>query len=100
MSTPSPANEVQVGSISDRGLSDKRPLNEDSYLADPARGIFVVADGVGGADAGEIASQTAVDVLNDAIVPVCTQQRVDLAVLFLTQIPKLFDTTTSIQTPL
>src|SRR5438067_3456103 len=66
MSTPSPANEVQVGSVSDRGLSDKRPLNEDSYLADPARGIFVVADGVGGADAGEIASQTAVDVLNDA----------------------------------
>ncbi|HXI23787.1 MAG TPA: PP2C family serine/threonine-protein phosphatase [Pyrinomonadaceae bacterium] len=66
MSTPSPANQVQVGSISDRGLSDKRPLNEDSYLADAARGIFVVADGVGGADAGEIASQTAVDVLNDA----------------------------------
>ena len=66
MSTPSPANQVQVGSISDRGLSDKRPLNEDSYLADPLRGIFVVADGVGGADAGEIASQTAVDVLNDA----------------------------------
>jgi serine/threonine protein phosphatase PrpC len=66
MSTPSPANQVHVGSISDRGLSDKRPLNEDSYLADPARGIFVVADGVGGADAGEIASQTAVDVLNDA----------------------------------
>src|ERR1043166_7157729 len=66
MSSPSPANQVQVGSISDRGLSDKRPLNEDSYLADAARGIFVVADGVGGADAGEIASQTAVDVLNDA----------------------------------
>jgi protein phosphatase len=66
MSTPSPANQVQVGSVSDRGLSDKRPLNEDSYLADPERGIFVVADGVGGADAGEIASQTAVDVLNDA----------------------------------
>ena len=66
MSTPAPANQVQVGSISDRGLSDKRPLNEDSYLADAARGIFVVADGVGGADAGEIASQTAVDVLNDA----------------------------------
>ena len=52
MSTPSPTNQVQVGSISDRGLSDKRPLNEDSYLADAARGIFVVADGVGGADAG------------------------------------------------
>src|SRR5436853_3910492 len=66
MSTPSPANKIEVGSVSDRGLSEKRPLNEDSYLADAARGIFVVADGVGGAEAGEVASQTAVDVLDDA----------------------------------
>ncbi|PYS21804.1 MAG: hypothetical protein DMF72_15800 [Acidobacteria bacterium] len=66
MSTPSPANNVNVASVSDRGLSDKRPLNEDSFLADAERGIFVVADGVGGADAGEVASQTAVDVLNEA----------------------------------
>src|SRR5437588_1709927 len=66
MSTPSPANKIEVGSVSDRGLSDKRPLNEDSLLADVERGIFVVADGVGGAEAGEVASQTAVDVLDDA----------------------------------
>ncbi len=66
MSASSPANQLKVASVSDRGLSDKRPLNEDSVLADADRCIFVVADGVGGADAGEIASQTAVDVLNDA----------------------------------
>src|SRR6266516_3813078 len=66
MSTPSPSNKIEVGSVSDRGLSEKRPLNEDSYLADLERGIFVVADGVGGAEAGEVASQTAVDVLDDA----------------------------------
>ena len=66
MSAPTPADKIQVASISDRGLSEKRPMNEDSFLADAARGIFVVADGVGGADAGEIASQKAVDVLNDA----------------------------------
>src|SRR5437016_7702387 len=66
MSAPHVADKIQVASISDRGLSEKRPMNEDSFLADAARGIFVVADGVGGADAGEIASQTAVDVLNDA----------------------------------
>src|SRR6266550_3477360 len=66
MSTPSPANKIEVGLVSDRGLSEKRPLNEDSYLADVERGIFVVADGVGGAEAGEVASQTAVDVLDDA----------------------------------
>jgi len=66
MSTAMPPGNVDVASISDRGLSEKRPLNEDSFLADADRGIFVVADGVGGADAGEVASQTAVDVLNDA----------------------------------
>src|ERR1051325_10203090 len=67
MSTASPSNKIEVGSVSDRGLSEKRPLNEDSYLADAGRGIFVVADGVGGAEAGEVASKTAVDVLDDAL---------------------------------
>ena len=66
MSTPTPANNVKVASISDRGLNDKRPLNEDSFLSDQDRGIFAVADGVGGAEAGEVASQTAVDVLSEA----------------------------------
>ena len=66
MSTPTPANNVNVASISDRGLNDKRPLNEDSFLSDQERGIFAVADGVGGAEAGEVASQTAVDVLSEA----------------------------------
>jgi serine/threonine protein phosphatase PrpC len=52
--------------VSDRGLSEKRPLNEDSYLIDPERRIFAVADGVGGAQAGEVASKTAVEVLDEA----------------------------------
>ena len=66
MSTPAPESNIQVASISDRGLSEKRPMNEDSFLVDPVHHIFVVADGVGGADAGEVASQTAVEVLQDA----------------------------------
>jgi serine/threonine protein phosphatase PrpC len=66
MSASTPANKIQVASITDRGLSEKRPMNEDSFLADPERGIFVVCDGVGGADAGELASQKAVEVLNEA----------------------------------
>src|SRR5436309_5920032 len=59
-------NDLRVASITDRGLSEKRPVNEDSFLADHDRGIFAVADGVGGAEAGEVASQTAVDVLKEA----------------------------------
>lgn len=66
MSAPVPANKIEMASISDRGLNEKRPLNEDSFLADQERAIFAVADGVGGAEAGEVASQTAVDVLSEA----------------------------------
>src|SRR5918911_2939160 len=57
---------IEAAAISDRGLSEKRPLNEDSYLSDPERRIFAVADGVGGAQAGEVASKTAMEVLDEA----------------------------------
>lgn len=52
--------------VSDKGLSEKRPVNEDSFLALVDRGLFAVADGVGGAQAGDFASQTAMEVLHDA----------------------------------
>ena len=52
--------------VTDRGLNEKRPENEDSMLSDPARHVFAVADGVGGAQAGEVASQTAIEVLQEA----------------------------------
>ena len=57
---------VQSSALSDRGLNERRPLNEDAFLHDAARGIFAVADGVGGAEAGEVASQTAIEVLDEA----------------------------------
>lgn len=57
---------LKSSAVTDRGLSTKRPLNEDSFLSDNERGIFAVADGVGGAEAGEVASQTAIEVLDEA----------------------------------
>lgn len=66
MTQPATGFPVQSRAISDRGLNERRPLNEDSFLNDSERQIFVVADGVGGAEAGEVASQTAVEVLDEA----------------------------------
>ena len=57
---------VEAAAVTDRGLNERRPLNEDSMLCDPERGIFAVADGVGGAEAGEVASSTAIEVLGEA----------------------------------
>jgi len=66
MSTNGKAFTIQAASLTDRGLNERRPLNEDSFLADQERSIFAVADGVGGAEAGEVASQTAIEVLDEA----------------------------------
>lgn len=60
--------QLEAAAVTDRGLSEKRPENEDSMLSDPAHRIFAVADGVGGANAGEVASRTAVEVLEEAFL--------------------------------
>ncbi|HEY4574603.1 MAG TPA: protein phosphatase 2C domain-containing protein, partial [Thermoanaerobaculia bacterium] len=47
--------------LSDPGLA--RENNEDRVLCDPERGIYAVIDGVGGESGGEIAAQTAMEIL-------------------------------------
>ncbi len=46
----------------------KYQVNQDAYKVDPQRGIFMVADGVGGGPAGEVASQMAVNAAFDYLV--------------------------------
>ena len=45
----------------------KRKHNEDAHLADDALGLYVVADGMGGHAAGEVASAQAVKSIREAI---------------------------------
>ena len=46
-----------------------REHNEDSYLARPDAGIWAVADGMGGLDAGELASATVIKALDSIEAP-------------------------------
>jgi serine/threonine protein phosphatase PrpC len=60
LGAPAPAPFRRTG----YGLSDvgrKRQSNEDAYFLDDRLGLYVVADGMGGHAAGEIASQEAVE---------------------------------------
>ena len=50
--------------ISDAGL--RREQNEDALLAMPRQGCFVVADGMGGGEAGEVASRIIVETVAEA----------------------------------
>jgi serine/threonine protein phosphatase PrpC len=58
--------DLKAGYICDRGLSPKRPVNQDRFLSMPERGLFAVFDGVGGQRAGEVASQTAAETIEEA----------------------------------
>ena len=54
-----------------------RQSNEDRYLVRDDIGLFAVADGVGGHQAGEVASQTSVETLEEAFDEPTTERLVD-----------------------
>ncbi len=58
--------DIVFGAKTDVGL--KREHNEDSLCADPKLGLFIVCDGMGGRNAGEIASGLAVEIIQKHMV--------------------------------
>lgn len=55
--------DIIVSGKTDKGMV--RANNEDNFYIDEKRGLFVVADGMGGHASGEVASNMAIDVIRD-----------------------------------
>ena len=53
---------IKSSGITDVGL--RRDGNEDSFSVEDSLGLYIVADGMGGHLAGEIASRISVDIIN------------------------------------
>lgn len=54
---------MKLSSVARTDVGRKRQINEDSFFRDDTQGLYVVADGVGGHNKGEIASREAVEQL-------------------------------------
>lgn len=62
-----------------------RDHNEDSFLTKPESGVWVVADGMGGHDAGDFASQTITEELASVGVPISAE---DLQARFMERLSR------------
>lgn len=58
--------KIIVGAKTDPGMVRKH--NEDTYLIDDKINLYLLADGMGGHRAGEVASQIAIDTVHDFIL--------------------------------
>lgn len=67
--------QIRVAAITDVG--QKREHNEDNLLVDKDAGLLMVADGMGGHEAGEVASHMAVEIMHEQLSKLSQRDEID-----------------------
>ena len=62
-SSPTSASPRLLAHVAGRSTTGRRSANQDRFVARADLGLFAVADGMGGYEGGEVASQTTIDAL-------------------------------------
>src|SRR5512145_1801725 len=81
--------QLRVGAGTDTGLI--RELNEDAYMSRAKQGLFVVCDGMGGAPAGEVASEMAIQAIARQLTSDTHEECAPGSSLFLPHTTRLVD---------
>lgn len=68
---------MKINSSAGTDVGRKRKVNEDSVFADSELGLFIVCDGMGGHSCGDMASQTAVEVMNASVAGAMSRGKLD-----------------------
>lgn len=58
---------MKIVSAAKSDIGQRRKVNQDAFLIDDALGLYIVADGMGGHAAGEVAAQQTVESVHDMV---------------------------------